>query len=70
MIIDTRKRRRRRMGAVTTESELFDVGVVPLTRCLAMLAPDSPDMQAAITFEEDLAPPPAAAPPARGAAHA
>jgi len=35
--------------------ELFDVGVLENSRCALALAPDSPELQDAITFE-DMAP--------------
>ena len=35
--------------------ELFDVGVVESSRCALALAPDSPELQDAISFE-DMAP--------------
>jgi uncharacterized protein (TIGR03032 family) len=37
-------------------SELFDVAVVPATRCAVAIAPDSPVLQDAVTFEHDFAP--------------
>jgi hypothetical protein len=36
-------------------SELFDVAVVPATRCAVAIAPDSPVLQDAITFEQEFA---------------
>ena len=32
--------------------ELFDVAVIPMTRCPTGIGPDSPELQDAITFEE------------------
>ena len=35
--------------------ELFDVAAIPMSRCPMAIAPDSSDIQDAMTFEEDYA---------------
>jgi len=52
MVIDTRRGDIVEWARFTDEVELFDVAVIPMTRCPMALAPDSSDMQDAITFEE------------------
>lgn len=64
MIIDTRNGDVVEWVRFDSESELFDVAAVPMTRCPMGLAPDSPDLQDAITFE-DVPPAPPAEPAAR-----
>jgi uncharacterized protein (TIGR03032 family) len=61
MIIDTRHGDVVEWVRFAQESELFDVAAIPLTRCPTAIAPESSDMQDAITFE-DMAVPKTAAP--------
>jgi uncharacterized protein (TIGR03032 family) len=70
MIIDTRNGDVVEWLRFADETELFDVAVVPLTRCPAVIAPESSEMQDAITFENYLARPKPAAVPVREAANA
>jgi uncharacterized protein (TIGR03032 family) len=52
MVIDTRSGDIVEWLRLDGEMELFDVGAVPLARCPLALAPDSPDLQEAITLED------------------
>ena len=52
MVIDTRTGDIVEWVRFDGEMELFDVAAIPLARCPLALAPDSPDLQEAITFED------------------
>jgi hypothetical protein len=62
MVIDTRNGDVVEWVRLDSERELFDVVALPMTRCPRALAPDNPDMQDAITFDDELPAAPAPAP--------
>jgi uncharacterized protein (TIGR03032 family) len=70
MVIDTRNGDVVEWVRLDSEKELFDVVALAMTRCPRALAPDTPDMQDAITFEDAPGPAPPNAPVQASAAPA